>query len=338
MTSITLAVAGTDTEQGKLFLEKLAAAEDLEITELYPLEKVPDEYDAVRFRGRNHLKQKLDDFDFSQVQAAIFFSSPANSRVPMLAALEAGCHVIDATDGTPLADSLMVISEVNGADMADVSTRLYVSPAAAVVSAVLALKEISDAYGIESLNITAFESVSNSGHEAVKELAGQAVSLLNGRPATPRKFPAQVAFNIIPSAIENPRDQQYSAHELNVVGEIENFMPALTGRVTFSSFTMPVFYGYCAHMTFRTSMPASCQELTNLLESSSLNEYLTSEHVTPVTHGVDRARQALTRLRPGTGTEGDFNLYAVLDNTTAGGALNCVGMVKRIAENLTQIG
>ena len=73
MTSITLAVAGTDTEQGKLFLEKLAAAEDLEITELYPLEKVPDEYDAVRFRGRNHLKQKLDDFDFSQVQAAIFF-------------------------------------------------------------------------------------------------------------------------------------------------------------------------------------------------------------------------------------------------------------------------
>ncbi len=334
MKEITLAVAGSDTEAGKLFLEKLEENENIGIKELYPLEKVPDEYDAIRFRKKNYLTCKLDDFDFSQAQVAIFFCSEKNAMAPLEQAFEAGCFIINATEAVPTYGSLMVIPQVNSDQMLDVRSRCFTSPSGPVISSVLALKDIVDEFGIDYLNITAFESVSSFGHGAVQELAGQTVALLSGKPSVNKNFPAQVAFNVIPSVIGGEQIQQYSDYELQQVKDLENFLPALGGKVTYSSFTVPVFYGYCAHLTFRTAVSTSLEQVNDLLTHGSLNQFIESETVTPVTHGVNRTKQVITRLRNSTGCDDEFNMFVVLDNTLTGNVLNCMQILEKIIENM----
>ncbi len=331
MQSISLAVAGTDTAQGKMFLEKLQDRENIEISDFYPLEKAPDDYDAVKFRKKNYIKGRLDDFDFSRVTVAVFFCSSKNAREPMLKALDAGCKVIDATRGERARDDArLIIPEINGCDAADPAYPYLVSPSPAVISAALAIYEIYNEFGIEYLNITAMEPVSAAGHEGVKELAGQAAQLLNGRPPVMKNFPAQVAFNVIPSEVSGD-EEQYSDYEMTQIRDIGSFIPGASGRITFNSYTVSVFYGYSCHLTFRTSVSVSLPELKYRLSSGLLNEYAESATVTPVTHGIDRDRQIISRVRESTGAAGEFSMFAVFDNLLAGSVQNCI----KILENMT---
>jgi aspartate-semialdehyde dehydrogenase len=342
MKSISLAVAGTDTAQGKMFLEKLQENENIEIAQLYPLEKVPDDYDAVRFRQKNYIKEKLDDFDFSKVDTAVFFCSPKNAREPVLSALEAGCRVVDATGGEPVCDEyIMMIPQINGSRVSDPECSYIVSPSAGVISCVSAVWEIANNYGIQYLNVTALESVSVAGHEAVKELAGQAVALLNGKPPVMKNFPAQVAFNVVPSAdqqcdgdeILNETERQYSRHEREQIKGIEQFVSGIDGYVTYNSYTVPLFYGYCAHLTFRTSVTVNLPEIRHLISKSVINDYIPSETVTPVTHGVDRSRQVVTRLRSCTGAEDEYSMFVVMDNLLTGCVSNCIGIIENMMKD-----
>lgn len=336
MGSIRLAVAGTDGSDAKLFLEKLEDREDLEITSLFPLETAPEEYDALRFRKKNWLKEKIEDFDFSQTDVAVFYSAPSRSRDAILSALEAGCAVIDATGGPVPQGGILMIPAAGGSP-ADTRGRLFVSPPPPVISSVLALGPVIRRFGLERAEITAMESASASGYGAVMELAGQTAGLLNGRSVTHRHFPVQSAFNVIPSVIgtsPDGEDRQYSDHELAVIAGLESFLPELAGKTSCSCFTVPMFHGYCAHISFTPAVPVSLEELRAALEEEPSLEYVAAETVSPVTHGTDRERQVITRLRSSAGCSGEFNMFAVMDSTMAGMVLNSLGILEWISREL----
>ena len=52
MSNKSIAVVGTDTASGKLLLEKLEES-NIGIDNLYPVEKLPEEYSSIRFRKKN---------------------------------------------------------------------------------------------------------------------------------------------------------------------------------------------------------------------------------------------------------------------------------------------
>ncbi len=332
---VRFAVAGVDTDAAKLFLEQLETQENLELGALYPLEKFPEEYDAVRFKDKNYLIEKLDDFDFSQVKIAIFFGSAKNVENAILNASAENCYVIDATGTYANQDNtLLAIPEINSQDIISLADRILVSPNPSTIAVTLAMQGIAEAFSLDSLSVTALEAVSGKGKVGTSELVGQAVSLLNGKPIANKIYPAQVAFNVIPASVEK-HDETAISYEQSVVNEIHNFIaePAVTGAVSYSAVTVPVFYGYSFLVTFETSVDVSLEEIENIWKNSAFIEYLPNEVVTPVTHGVNKDKICICSLHKGTRPQ-EFKFYMVMDNTLRGNALNCIGILRQLVENV----
>ncbi|MGN1357539.1 MAG: Asd/ArgC dimerization domain-containing protein [Succinivibrionaceae bacterium] len=334
MSNVRFAVAGVDTDAAKLFLNKLEDQDDLKLGALFPLEKFPEDYDAIRFREKNYLIERLDDFDFSQAKIAIFFGSARNIKDAVFRASEEGCYIIDATGSLSGEDNtLLSIPEVNGRDIISQADRILVSPHAGTIAVTLAMQGIADAFSLDALSVTALESVSSLGASGASELVGQTVSVLNGKPAVNKIYPTQVAFNIIPSS--RIKGDFGNLNEQSVIEEIQQFLgaPATTGSVSYHSLTVPVFYGHTYLVTFETSVDVSLSELEEIWKNSEFIDYQTEEVVTPVTHGVDHDKICICELKKGLRPR-EFSFYMVMDNTLTGNALNCIGILRQLVENV----
>lgn len=334
MSENNIAIVGSDTAAGKLLLEKLEDY-DLKLDQVFPLEKLPEEYASIRFRQKTYLIQKLDDFDFSQVKIVFFMCSKKNIEEYIIKALEAGCYVIDDTgakiDGY---GDLAIIPEINGSQIYEYNARYLKSPHAITIQTILAMQDLINQFGISNLTVTSFEAVSGEGQPAITELANQAISLFNTKPIVNRHFPVQIAFNTIPSLIDFESDEEYSDHEKTILNEIENLIPSLSGQVCINAFHVPVFYGHSALISFSTISPTTVDELKNTLKESSLVDYIDHEVVTPVTHATSKDVPVVTRLRASTANNQEFNLFSVIDNSLKGEVLNCIQIAAKIMEYL----
>ena len=330
MSNKSIAVVGTDTASGKLLLEKLEES-NIGIDNLYPVEKLPEEYSSIRFRKKTIMIEKLDDFDFSQAAVVFFMCGKKNISEHIIRAYEAGCYVIDNTgaelDGY---ETLQVVPEINGEDIELYHARIIRSPQASTIQTALVMNDLIQQFGVESLNITTFESVSGEGRAAVTELANQAISLFNTKPIVNRHFPVQIAVNTVPSLIDFETENSYSEHELAILGELENMMPQISGRICVNSFFVPVFYGHSALISFSLTTPASVDEIRQVLSDSEYISYVDKEVVTPVTHGVSVEVPVVTRLRRSTANENEYNLFSVIDNSLKGEVLNCIQIAEKI--------
>jgi aspartate-semialdehyde dehydrogenase len=88
---------------------------------------------------------------------------------------------------------------------------------------VVALKPIHDAVKIKRIVVTTFQSVSGTGKEAIDELAGQTVALLNFREVEKKVYPHQIAFNCLPH-IDSFLDNGYTKEEMKMVHETKKIM------------------------------------------------------------------------------------------------------------------
>ena len=194
-----IALVGADDLVGQTLLGLLEERQ-FPVGQLYLLAQGESELDGLRFAGRTLAVQSADAFDWTQVQLAFFVGGDALSARHAELAAEAGCVVID--NSRIFLDQLavpLVIPELNAELLADFrSHNLIASPGPGVTQLLLALKPIHDEVGIEQLELVSLQPVSGLGQAGIEELARQTASLMNGRPAEPKCFPGQIAFNLLP--------------------------------------------------------------------------------------------------------------------------------------------
>lgn len=65
------------------------------------------------------------------------------------------------------------------------------------------LPHLHHEFGIDRVNMVFMQSAEVKGKSAIDELASQTISLLNGREAASSVYPAQIAFNLIPTSNDN---------------------------------------------------------------------------------------------------------------------------------------
>ena len=97
------------------------------------------------------------------------------------------------------------------------------------------LIELDRLYSIKQINLTLLRSAEFFGKAGVDELASQTIGLLNSRTVEPDVFPQQIAFNLLPEAI----DAMIDADLRQIMGN-SSYSGAL------QSVTVPVFHGFAA--------------------------------------------------------------------------------------------
>ena len=327
-----VAVVGASGMIGEAMLSILEERK-FPIRNLFPLGSERSAGSAISFNAEQVKIGLLSEFDFSQVQFALFSAGAGVSDIYAPQASAAGCTVIDNTSRFRYEPDIpLVIPEVNGHELED-HNHLIANPNCSTIQMLVALKPIYDAVGIDRINVCTYQSVSGAGRSAVHELADQSASLLNGMEAQLKVAPKQIAFNAIPQ-IDIFTENGYSKEEMKMVWETQKILNDNSIRVNPTAVRIPVFFSHSEAVHVETKQKITSHEARQLLSQSKgvtvIDDLSRLQYPTAVTHGANRDDVFVGRIREDISHDLGLNMWIVSDNVRKGGALNTV----QIAEHL----
>ncbi len=183
--------------------------------------------------GNSHLRlQDQQAFDLSE--CALLLMSEADDLLEK-AALQSGCLLVSHAIET---DSPALFMDANTVepDIAYNTARLRLAgPELCCLLPVL--RALNELRPLTQINATLLRSAEFHGKAGVDELASQTINLLNARAVETAVFPQQIAFNVLPDAVE----ARLNADLKHNLGNI-----SYTGAL--QSLNLPIFHGFAASL------------------------------------------------------------------------------------------
>ncbi|MCR9279156.1 MAG: aspartate-semialdehyde dehydrogenase [Pseudomonadaceae bacterium] len=335
--NMNVAVVGATGAVGQAMVEILEER-DFPVASLTLLASERSAGKRVQFKGKSIMVGRLDEFDFSGIDIALFSAGGSLSAEYAPKAVAAGAVVIDNTSNFRYDDDVpLIVPEVNPGEIERGITRgIIANPNCSTIQMVVALKPIVDAVGIARINVSTYQSVSGAGATGVKELAGQTANLLNAKPIEPSAFPVQIAFNAIPH-IDNFEENGYTREEMKMVWETQKIFADPSITVNPTCVRVPVFYSHSEAVHIETKAPLDVARARALLEKAAgvtvIDERAPGGYPTAVGEGAGTDPVYVGRIRKDLSHPNGLNLWVVSDNVRKGAALNSVQIAELLLKH-----
>jgi aspartate-semialdehyde dehydrogenase len=335
--SYKVAMVGATGAVGETLLAILAERE-FPISELVPLASERSAGEKITFDGKQITVRNLADYDFAGVDIAFFSAGGSVSREHAPRAAAAGAVVIDNTSEYRYQDDIpLVVSEVNPHAIAEYTTRgIIANPNCSTMQMLVALAPIHRAVGIERINVATYQSVSGAGRSGMEELGKQTSALLSFQEVETKKFPKQIAFNVIPH-IDDFQPNGYTKEEMKMVWETRKILEDRTIQVNPTAVRVPVFYGHAEAVHIETREKISAEQARELLERADgvvvMDERKAGGYPTPVGDAAGQDPVFVGRIREDISHERGLDMWIVADNIRKGAALNAVQIAELLIED-----
>jgi aspartate-semialdehyde dehydrogenase len=332
-----LAIVGATGFVGQMVLTILQERK-FPIKNLYLVASERSAGETMRFNKQSLIVSDLIEFDFKQVDIAIFTAGSAVSAQYVPIATKTGCLVIDNTPQFRYDDDVpLVIPEVNPEALANYKKRhIIANPNCSTIQMLVVLKPIFDTVGITRINVVTFQSVSGAGKSAFNELIQQAGLLLNGMPIKPPKaFSQQIAFNVIPH-IDDFEKNGYTREEMKIVWETQKIFADKNIQVNPTAVRVPVFHGHSEAVHIETKKKISAQAAKQLLKKAPgvvlMDKPTPNGYPTPILH-THLDKVMVGRIREDISHPLGLDMWIVADNIRKGAALNAVQIAELMIEH-----
>ena len=286
--------------------------------------------------GEKILKcQDVEQFDFSTVDLVLMSVSGSFSKEwsPKIGA--AGPIVIDNSSAWRMdPDVPLVVPEVNPDDVEWADRRnIIANPNCSTAQLVVALKPLHERARIKRVVVSTYQSVSGAGKEGMDELWDQTKGIFVLGPSEPRKFPKQIAFNVIPF-IGAFNDDGYTDEEAKMWNETHKMIdPEIALTVT--CVRVPVMVGHSESVNIEFHEPLDEDEARDLLRNSPglivIDQRHDKGYITPK-EAQGEFPVFVSRIRRDPTVENGLNLWVVADNLRKGAALNAVQIAQLLDE------
>jgi aspartate-semialdehyde dehydrogenase len=200
---------------------------------------------------------------------------------------------------------------------------------------VVVLQPLEQISHIKRIHIASYQAASGAGAEAMKELEQQYREVLDGKPATVKKFPYQLAFNVIPQ-IDVFTDNGYTKEEMKMFNETRKIMHS---DVKCSAMCVRVssLRSHSESVWIETEKPIGEEEARKAIAAGEgvqvLDDKANKQYPMPLfTAGKDDVY--VGRIRKDLANENGLTFWLTGDQIKKGAALNAV----QIAEYLIKVG
>jgi len=321
-----IAVLGATGAVGETMLA-LLEERNFPVGEVFALASSRSAGQKIEFKDKELTVLDVAEFDFSRAQIGLFSAGASVSEVYGPKAAAAGCVVIDNTSRFRYEDDIpLVVPEVNPAAIDQYRNRgIIANPNCSTIQMLVALKPIYDAVGIERINVATYQAVSGTGKQAIEELANQTTQLLSGKPISPKVYPKQIAFNVLPQ-IDVFLENGYTKEEMKMVWETRKILGDDRIQVNPTAVRVPVFYGHSEAVHIETRDKISAEQAQDLLRKATgvevIDERKPGGYPTAVTEGAGHDPVYVGRIREDISHPRGLNLWVVSDNIRKGAALN----------------
>ncbi|WP_293901885.1 aspartate-semialdehyde dehydrogenase [Phenylobacterium sp.] len=291
----------------------------------------------VEFGDRILKCQDIAQFDFSTVDVVLMSVSGAFAKewAPRIGA--AGPIVIDNSSAFRMdPDVPLIVPEVNPDDCEWADRKnIIANPNCSTIQLVVALKPLHDAARIKRVVVSTYQSVSGAGKEGMDELFDQTKNVFVLGATPPKKFPKQIAFNVIPF-IGEFQDDGYTDEEHKMWNETHKMLdPDIALTVT--CVRVPVMVGHSEAVNIEFHEHLDEDEARDILREAPgvivIDKRDPTGYMTPKEAQGDFS-VFVSRIRNDPTLEHGLNIWVVSDNLRKGAALNAV----QIAELLHQRG
>jgi len=335
----TVAVAGATGVVGQEMI-KVLEERRFPVKRLLPLASQRSVGKEVEFQGSKVKVELLTKDSFEGIDIALFSAGAGVSKEIAPYAAKSGAVVIDNSSAFRMDPEVpLVVPEVNPQD-AFGHKGIIANPNCSTIQMVVVLKPVHDAFGIERVVVSTYQSVSGWGKEAVDQLWNELEEIVSEhepivRKEIPRVLPYQIAFNLFPH-IDVFMDEDYTKEEWKMVNETRKIMHSDI-RVTATCVRVPVLISHSEAVNVQLREKVDVKEIRTVLSNAPgvivEDDVLNNIYPMPL-YAAGKDEVFVGRIRKDNTVDNGFWLWIVADNLRKGAALNAV----QIAELLVKEG
>ena len=238
-TGVSIAVVGATGAAGQMTL-RILEERKFPVRELRCFASERSVGKTVTFLGEPVRVQKLEVSAFRGVDIAFCSAGTVQSKEWAPQIVRAGAIVVDKSNAWRMDPKVpLVVPEIN-AHAARRHEGILASPNCTTIVTVMPLKPLHDAGRLKRVVATSYQAVSGAGVQGIDALREETLAWARGEAITPRYFPHQIAFNLIP-AIDRFSDDGYTGEELKLVNETRKILEAPELLISPTTVRVPVF-------------------------------------------------------------------------------------------------
>ena len=279
--------------------------------------------------------EDIEQFDFSTVDLVLMSAGGSVSKAWSEKIGKAGPIVIDNSSVWRMdPDVPLIVPEVNPDAVKDARKKnIIANPNCSTAQLVLALKPLHDAARIKRVVVSTYPSVSGAGKEGMDELWNQTKGVFVLGASEPKKFPKQIAFNVIPF-IGAFKDDGYTDEEAKMWNETHKMIdPDI--KLTVTCVRVPVFVGHSEAVNIEFHTPLDEDDAREILREAPglvvLDRRDETGYITPK-EVQGEFPVYVSRIRNDNSAPNALNLWVVGDNLRKGAALNAIQIAELLHE------
>ena len=314
---------------GAVGVEMLLCLEErnFEVGELSLLASARSAGKTASFRGKEVVIKELTHDSFAGVDIALFSAGGGISLEYAPSAAAAGAVVIDNSSAFRMDEGVpLVIPEVNPEAVKQRPKGIIANPNCTTIISMMALAPLHRKFGLESVIASSYQAVSGSGAQGIIELEEQVKAISAGTEFTPRIYPRQIAFNVIPQ-VDVFTENGYTKEEMKMANEGRKILGHPELKVSCTCVRVPVYRSHSVSITAQFSKDPTVQEAKHLFDDPPGIKLMDNpeENLFPVpldTTGKDDC--LVGRIRKSLVLAQALDLWVVGDQVRKGAALNAV--------------
>lgn len=314
---------------GAVGVEMLLCLEqrNFELSELTLLASARSAGKTTTFRGKEIVIKELTHDSFQGIDIALFSAGGDISKEFAPSAAAAGAVVIDNSSAFRMDEGVpLVVPEINPEAAKNRPKGIIANPNCTTIISLMALAPLHEQFGLESVIASSYQAVSGSGAQGIIELEEQVNAIATGQPFTPRVYPRQIAFNVIPQ-VDVFTENGYTKEEMKMANEGRKILGHPSLKVSCTCVRVPVYRSHSVSITAKFTKEPSVEAARNAYIGKLGIKVMDdpSQKLFPVpldTTGKDDC--LVGRIRKSLVLENALDLWVVGDQVRKGAALNAV--------------
>jgi aspartate-semialdehyde dehydrogenase len=301
------------------------------VTELIPVASERSIGSTIQFKGNPITVVGYEEAIARQPQIAIFSAGGTTSLELAPKFAEAGITVIDNSSAWRMDPTKkLIVPEVN-ANVLTKEDKIIANPNCSTIQMVVALKPLHDAYNIQRVVVSTYQSVTGTGKKAVDQLMDERKGIMDG----PRAYAHPIDMNILPH-IDSFLENGYTKEEMKMINETQKILGDKSVQVTATTVRVPAMGGHSEAVNIQFSHDFHLKDIVDILQKAPgitvQDDVQNNLYPMPIT-AQDKDDVFVGRIRRDESQPNTLNLWIVSDNLRKGAATNAIQIAEYILES-----
>jgi len=323
-----VAVIGATGMVGSVVLQVLEERK-FPITELIPVASERSVGKKVRFQSNEFSILSIEEALAKSPRLAIFSAGGDTPLEWTPKFVETGTTVIDNSSAWRLSHAL-IVPEING-DTLTSSDKIIANPNCSTIQLVMAIKPLHDAFQINRIIISTYQSITGTGMKAIQQLENE-ITGVEGESV----YPHPIHENALPHC-DVFEENGYTKEEMKLSRETKKILGDDSVLVSATAVRVPVKGGHSESVNIEFAKPFKLSQVRQLIKETEgvvlQDNPFENNYPTPIM-AANKDEVFVGRIRRDFTQKNALNMWIVSDNLRKGAATNAV----QIAEKLIKKG